>query len=42
MLIGADVFKDTGHNRCVMYMSTVLHTHIILQGYIELGFIAHP
>jgi hypothetical protein len=26
-LIGADSFKDTGHNRCTMYLWAALHTH---------------
>jgi hypothetical protein len=41
-LIDADAFKETGHTRCAIYLWTALQTHIILQGYIELGFIAHP
>jgi hypothetical protein len=41
-LIGADAFKDTGHTRCAIYLWAALQTHIIFQGYIELGFIAHP
>jgi hypothetical protein len=40
--IGADAFKETGHTRCDMYLWAALQTHIILQVYIELGFIAHP
>jgi hypothetical protein len=40
--IGADTFKETGNTRCAMYLWAALQTHIILQGYIELGFIAHP
>jgi hypothetical protein len=41
-LIGADAFKETGHTRCAMYLWTALQTHRVLQGYIGLGFIAHP
>jgi hypothetical protein len=41
-LIGADAFKETGHNRCAMYLLAALQTHRVLQGYIALGFIAHP
>jgi hypothetical protein len=41
-LIGADAFKETGHNMCTMYLWAALQTHMVLQGYIELGFIAHP
>jgi hypothetical protein len=41
-LIGADAFKGTGHTRCAMYLWEALHTHRVFQGYIELGFIAHP
>jgi hypothetical protein len=41
-LIGADVFKETGHTGCAMYLWAALQTHRVLQGYIELGFIAHP
>jgi hypothetical protein len=41
-LIGADAFKETGHTKCAMYLWAALLTHRVLQGYIELGFIAHP
>jgi hypothetical protein len=41
-LIGAGVFSETGHTHCAAYFWTALQTHRILQGYIELGFTAHP
>jgi hypothetical protein len=41
-LIGSDAFSETGHTRCAMYLWTALQTHRVLQGYIELDFIAHP
>jgi hypothetical protein len=41
-LIGAGAFKETGHTRCAMYLWAALQTYMVLQGYIELGFIAHP
>jgi hypothetical protein len=41
-LIGADAFKETGHTRCAIYLWAALQTHRVLQGYIDLGFIAHP
>jgi hypothetical protein len=41
-LIGSDAFSETGHTRCVMYLWAALQTHRVLQGYIELDFIAHP
>jgi hypothetical protein len=41
-LIGAGAFKETGQTRCAMYLWAALKTHRVLQGYIELGFIAHP
>jgi hypothetical protein len=41
-LIGSDAFSETGHTRCAMYLWAALQTHRILQGYIELDFIAHP
>jgi hypothetical protein len=41
-LIGADALKETGHTRCDMYSWAALQTHRVLQGCIELGFIAHP
>jgi hypothetical protein len=41
-LIGADAFKEAGHTRCAMYLWAALQTHRVFQGYIELGFIAHP
>jgi hypothetical protein len=40
-LIGVDAFKETGHTRCAMYLWAALQTHRVLQGHIELGFIAH-
>jgi hypothetical protein len=42
ILIGADAFKETGHTRCAMYLWAALQNHRVLQGKIELGFIAHP
>jgi hypothetical protein len=41
-LIGADAFKETVHTRCAIYLWAALQKHRVLQGYIELGFIAHP
>jgi hypothetical protein len=41
-LIGTDDFKETGHTRYAIYLWAALQTHIISQGYIELGFIARP
>jgi hypothetical protein len=41
-LIGTDAFRETGHTRCTIYLWAALQTHRILQGYIALGFIAHP
>jgi hypothetical protein len=41
-VIGADAFKETGHTRCAKYLWASLQTHRVFQGYIELGFIAHP
>jgi hypothetical protein len=41
-LIGADAFSKTGHTRCALYLRAALQTHRVLQGYIELNFIAHP
>jgi hypothetical protein len=41
-LIGLDAFRESGHARCAMYLWAALQTHILLQGYIELNFIAHP
>jgi hypothetical protein len=41
-LIGSDDFSESGHVRCAMYLWAALQTHIVLQGYIELNFIAHP
>jgi hypothetical protein len=41
-LIGMDAFSQTGHTRCAMYLWAALQTHRVLQGYIELDFIAHP
>jgi hypothetical protein len=40
--IGADAFGETRHNHCASYLWADLQTHRVLQGYIELGFIAHP
>jgi hypothetical protein len=42
ILIGSDDFSETGHTRCAMYFWAALQTHRVLQGYIELDFIAHP
>jgi hypothetical protein len=42
ILIGDDACKDAGHTRCAMYLWAALQNHTILQGYIELGFMAHP
>jgi hypothetical protein len=41
-LIGSDAFSETGHTRCAMYLWAALQTHRVVQGYIELDFIAHP
>jgi hypothetical protein len=41
-LIGSDAFSESGHVRCAMYLWAALQTHIVLQGYIEINFIAHP
>jgi hypothetical protein len=41
-LIGLDAFSESGHVRCAMYLWAALQTHRVLQGYIELNFIAHP
>jgi hypothetical protein len=41
-LIWDGAFKETVHTQCAMYVRAALQTHIILKGYIELGFIAHP
>jgi hypothetical protein len=41
-LIGADTFSEIGHTRFAMYLWAALQTHRVLQGYIELDFIAHP
>jgi hypothetical protein len=41
-LIGSDAFSDTGHTRVAMYFWAALQSHRVLQGYIELDFIAHP
>jgi hypothetical protein len=41
-LIGSDAFSESGHVRCAMYLWEALQTHRVLQGYIELNFIAHP
>jgi hypothetical protein len=40
--IGSDVFSETGHTRVAMYLWAALQTHRVLQGYIELDFIAQP
>jgi uncharacterized protein YjaG (DUF416 family) len=40
-LVGSDAFSESGHVRCAMYLWAALQTHIVLQGYIELNFIAH-
>jgi hypothetical protein len=40
-LIGSDAFSESGHVRCAMYLWAALQTHRVLQGYIELNFIAH-
>jgi hypothetical protein len=40
--IGYDIFSETGHTRCAMYLGPALQTLRILQGYIELNCIAHP
>jgi hypothetical protein len=41
-VIWAGGFKETGHNQCAMYLWAALQTHIVLQGYIEVGVISHP
>jgi hypothetical protein len=41
-LIGSDAFSESCHVQCAMYMWAALQTHRVLQGYIELNFIAHP
>jgi hypothetical protein len=41
IFIGVDAFKETGHTRWSMYLWAALQTHRVLQGYIELGFVAH-
>jgi hypothetical protein len=41
-LIGSDAFSESVHVRCAMYLWAALQTHIVLQGHIELNFIAHP
>jgi hypothetical protein len=41
-LFGSDTFSETGHTPCAMYLWPDLQAHIIMQGYIELDFIAHP
>jgi hypothetical protein len=42
-LIGADVFSDeVDHVRVDMFLWACLQTHRVLQGYIDLEFIAHP
>jgi hypothetical protein len=41
-MIGSDALSESGHVRCAMYLWTALQTHRVLQGYIELNFIAHP
>jgi hypothetical protein len=40
--IGSDSFIETGNTGCVMYLWASLQNYIIMQGYIELDFIAHP
>jgi hypothetical protein len=42
LLIGSDAFSESGHVRCAMYLWAALQTRRVLQGYIELNFIAHP
>jgi hypothetical protein len=41
-LVGSDAFSESGHVRCAMYLWAALQTHIVLQEYIEINFIAHP
>jgi hypothetical protein len=41
-MIGSDAFSESGHVRCAMYLWAALQTHIVIQGYIELNFFAHP
>jgi hypothetical protein len=41
-LIGPDAFSKIGHTRCAIYLKASLQTDRVLQGYIELEFIAHP
>jgi hypothetical protein len=42
ILIGSDDFSDTGYTRVAMYLWDALQTHSVMQGYIELDFIARP
>jgi hypothetical protein len=42
ILIGSATFSETDHTRVAMYLWAALQTHRVLQGYIELEFIAHP
>jgi hypothetical protein len=37
-----NTFSDTRHTVCAMYLWAALQIHRILQGYIDLDFIAHP
>jgi hypothetical protein len=41
-LIGSYAFSETGHTRCAMYMWAASQTHRVLQGFIEIDFIAQP
>jgi general stress protein CsbA len=41
ILIGCVAFSETCHTRVAMYLWNALQTHRVLQGYIELDFIAH-
>jgi hypothetical protein len=41
-IIGSDAFSEKGHTIVSMYLWAALKTHRVLQGYIELDFIAHP
>jgi hypothetical protein len=41
-LIESDAFSKAGHVRCSMSPWAALQTHRVLQGYMELNFIAHP
>jgi hypothetical protein len=41
-MIGADAFSETVHARCTLYLWTALQTHIVIQEYVELDFIANP